>query len=514
MHRQNWFINATFYEIYPQSFLDSNGDGVGDLKGIISKLDYIKDLGFNAIWLNPIFDSPFFDAGYDVRDYYKVAPRYGTNEDLYLLFKEVHKRNMHIILDLVPGHTSIDSHWFKMSSKQERNEYSNRYIWTDSIWKSPKDFPCVRGFYERNGSVVTNFFSIQPAINYGFLKVEEPDYEMSIDDERILPNLKAMQDVIEFYLKKGADGFRVDMAGWLVKRDDEEFSGTIKIWNKILKPIKEKYPDAFFVSEWSSPFCALKTPFDSDFLLQDDFRPLHIYMCRGEDPFFKVSSKKSAKPYFDYLLSVINYAFKHEKYVSIISGNHDTIRISETLKGEELKLFYAMMFSLPGIPFLYYGDEIEMKYFKDLPSVEGGYHRTGSRTPMQWSSEINSGFSKNPKTYIKVNDEFKKNNVDLQRKDQNSLLNFLKEFLKFRKEYKAFDNDAGLVYLNKEDEDVPLRYLRYKDNENIGIFINPRDYEVPLNLYEPYKIIYKYKNKKFTGIGKMEPQSIVIAKFS
>lgn len=110
-----WLDNAIFYEIYPQSFCDSNGDGIGDLPGIIGKLDYIKELGCNAIWLNPCFDSPFYDAGYDIRDFYKVAPRYGTNEDMKQLFQEVHKRDMKIILDLVPGHTSIEHPWFKES---------------------------------------------------------------------------------------------------------------------------------------------------------------------------------------------------------------------------------------------------------------------------------------------------------------------------------------------------------------------------------------------------------------
>ena len=119
-----WLNHAVFYEIYPQSFCDSNGDGIGDIQGIISKLDYIEELGCNAIWMNPCFDSPFVDAGYDVRDYYKVAPRYGTNEDLKQLFKEAHQRNMHVILDLVPGHTSIESDWFKQSCKAEKVVFS------------------------------------------------------------------------------------------------------------------------------------------------------------------------------------------------------------------------------------------------------------------------------------------------------------------------------------------------------------------------------------------------------
>ncbi|MCR5650776.1 MAG: glycosylase, partial [Lachnospiraceae bacterium] len=130
-----WLRDAVFYEIYPQSFYDTNGDGIGDIRGIIEKLDYIKDLGCNALWINPCYDSPFKDAGYDVRDYKKVASRYGTNEDLYELFETAHKKGVHVLLDLVPGHTSEEHEWFKESGKAQRNEYSDRYIWTD-FWIS------------------------------------------------------------------------------------------------------------------------------------------------------------------------------------------------------------------------------------------------------------------------------------------------------------------------------------------------------------------------------------------
>lgn len=119
---REWLDDALFYEIYPQSFKDTNGDGIGDLKGIAEKLDYIKELGCNAIWINPCFDSPFVDAGYDVRDYYQVAPRYGTNEDLKHVFEEAHKRQMHVLLDLVPGHTSTECEWFKQSALPEKTD--------------------------------------------------------------------------------------------------------------------------------------------------------------------------------------------------------------------------------------------------------------------------------------------------------------------------------------------------------------------------------------------------------
>ena len=126
-----WLKDTVFYEIYPQSFMDSNGDGIGDINGIIRKLDYSKRLGCNALWINPCYDSPFKDAGYDVRDYKKVAPRYGTNEDLYHLFAEAHKKGIRVLLDLVPGHTSEEHPWFLESQKAAKNEYTDRFIWTD-----------------------------------------------------------------------------------------------------------------------------------------------------------------------------------------------------------------------------------------------------------------------------------------------------------------------------------------------------------------------------------------------
>ena len=151
-----WLDRAVFYEIYPQSFNDTNDDGIGDIPGIIEKLDYIKELGCNALWLNPCFVSPFGDAGYDVADYCQVAPRYGTNDDLVRLFDECHKRGMHVLLDLVPGHTSIEHPWFKESCRADENECTGRYVWNDNVW-APMDVKGIngvlRGISERNGAV-------------------------------------------------------------------------------------------------------------------------------------------------------------------------------------------------------------------------------------------------------------------------------------------------------------------------------------------------------------------------
>lgn len=167
----SWLETAVFYQIYPQSFYDSNGDGIGDLPGILAKMDYIQSLGVTALWLNPCFVSPFQDAGYDVADYYNVAPRYGTNEDLKRLFEEARQRGIRILLDLVPGHTSIEHPWFKAWARHERNPYTDWYIWTDSVWATrAPPMQAVRAYAERDGSYITNFFYSQPALNYGFAR--------------------------------------------------------------------------------------------------------------------------------------------------------------------------------------------------------------------------------------------------------------------------------------------------------------------------------------------------------
>ena len=161
-----WLEDAIFYEIYPQSFYDSNGDGIGDIPGITAKLDYIRELGCNALWLNPCFLSPFGDAGYDVADYCLVAPRYGTNDDLIELFRAAHAKGMHVLLDLVPGHTSVEHRWFKESCKAEKNPYSGRYIWTNAVWDDVARYEGIagslRGISERDGSVAVNFSRCSP----------------------------------------------------------------------------------------------------------------------------------------------------------------------------------------------------------------------------------------------------------------------------------------------------------------------------------------------------------------
>ena len=251
MRMPQWFSRAIAYEIYPQSFQDTNGDGIGDLRGVMDKLDYVRSLGCDTIWLNPCFDSPMQDAGYDVRDYRKVAPRYGTNEDLEELFRQAHARGMHILLDLVPGHTSDQHPWFRQSQEAERNEYSDRYIWTGNAFDKPREYNWICGTTQRNGCALINFFDMQPALNYGFGQVSQP-WQMDWRDPRCQATMEEIIDVMRFWLRKGCDGFRVDMADSLVK-DDPGKEATSALWRKAQAMLAKEFPQAVLVAECERP---------------------------------------------------------------------------------------------------------------------------------------------------------------------------------------------------------------------------------------------------------------------
>ena len=471
-----WLDNAVFYEIYPQSFNDTNGDGIGDFNGIIEKLDYIKKLGCNAIWINPCFESPFGDAGYDVSDYCKVAPRYGTNEDLRHLFDEVHKRDMHVLLDLVPGHTSVQHKWFKESMKAEKNEYTDRYVWTDSIWESPQNMGSIRGFSDRDGTCAVNFFSHQPALNYGFYKCERP-WQQPMDAEGPKATLEAMKNVMRFWLGMGCDGFRVDMAGSLVK-NDEDGKGTIKLWQNVREFLDREFPEAALVSEWICQARPIQGGFHMDFLLH--FGPSHYNdLFRCEEPFFSDRGKGDVSEF------VSKYKENYEKsekkgLICIPSGNHDMDRLARTIKGDNLKIAFAFLLSMPGAPFIYYGDEIGMRYVEGLTSVEGGYGRTGSRSPMQWDSTTNAGFSSAPKEalYIRQDESADRSTADAEMADENSLWHEINRLIEIRQSHKALLSKGEIEFVYAEKNEYPLAYVRSSGDEKILVIINPADREV------------------------------------
>ena len=480
----DWLKKAVFYEIYPQSFYDSNADGIGDFEGIIRKLDYIKELGANALWINPCFDSPFKDAGYDVRDYRKTASRYGSNEDLCRLFDAAHEKGIRVFLDLVPGHTSEENPWFLESRKAEQNEYSGRYIWTDWWIKGIKGHPYIGGESERNGTYMLNFFKCQPALNYGFLNPEEP-WQKGMDDPDCLKTREAVKDVIRFWLSLGCDGFRVDMADSLVKDDDEEKSGTCRVWRDIFESVRKDYPEAAFVAEWNNSHQAIMgAGFDMDFFLNwrgNGYNSLlRDYETPGGDhSYFKADGKGDITRFLDEYVPRLE-EIKGRGYISLISCNHDTTRPRENLTIPELKVAYATLFTLPGVPFMYYGDEIGMRYLP-VATKEGGYTRTGSRTPMQWNGGTNRGFSEAAKDelYLPVDESADAPNVEDALKDEASLLHVVRDIFMMRGSGSDFDADSDFSVLLGE-KGKPFVYVR----GNAICVVNPSDERMSAALKE------------------------------
>lgn len=495
MNRRNpeWLQKAVFYQIYPQSFYDSNDDGIGDIPGIIEKLDYIESLGVTAVWINPCFVSPFDDAGYDVADYYQVAPRYGTNDDLKKLFIEAKQRGIHILLDLVPGHTSVEHPWFQASQKHERNTYTDFYVWNSSIWEMPQlDLQYVRGYAERDAGYITNFFWFQPALNYGFAQ-SDPQYSWMQPVDATGPQMvrQEIKKIMQFWLEMGASGFRVDMASSLVKRDPDK-AETAHFWSWIRDWLEQDYPEAVLVSEWGNPSEAIPAGFHADFLLGFNSPGwVSLFRKRGigrwRDPYgWSFFDETGHGDIMQFLHEYLPYMEKigDQGFVALITGNHDeTPRIANGRSLKMMKLIYLFLLTMPGTPFIYYGDEIGM-LFRELPSKEGGYLRTGSRTPMQWSDEKNAGFSNvaEEALYLPVNQSENRPTVAEQDDDPQSLLNRVRTLIKTRSDLIALDADAHFTVIYAESGKLPFVYSRAKHGHKVLVAINPSGREVGVEL--------------------------------
>jgi glycosidase len=492
-----WVNHAVFYQIYPQTFYDSNGDGIGDLNGIIQKLDYVKSLGVDAIWINPFFVSPFCDAGYDIADYYKVAPRYGTNEDAKKLFKEAHKKGLKILFDFVASYTSIDHPWFKASAQQKTNKYTNWYIWNDNTWLNPpKEYidAFIKGYSTRNGQYMRNFYYCQPALNYGFaLPDTNYKWQLPVNHPDVLTMREEMKNVVRYWMDMGADGFRADMAGALVKtanvEGNEQFfttheNGTKEFWREIRQMFKKDYPQAFMVSEWSYPKDAVDGLFHADFLhwfegyndlfQKESWRILNGY-SEGHS-YFDIEGKGNINHFLKKFMEQYNVT-KGKGYISLPLGNHDNARLGNKRSDKDLEIIYAFGLTMPGVTFIYYGNEIGMRQLgTDWPQVEGAYRpRNGARTPMQWNPGKNLGFSNAPaeKLYLPVDTAKDAPTVEAQEKDSNSLLNRTRKLIKLKHDEPALAAYAEFVPLYAKENTYPFVYSRAKDKDVVVVILNP-----------------------------------------
>jgi len=502
-----WIENAVFYQIYPQSFKDSNGDGIGDLQGIIEKLPYIKSLDVDAIWLNPFFSSTFMDAGYDVTDFYQVAPRYGTNVDLEELTTKAHALGIKVVFDLVAGHSSIEHPWFKASAQIEKNEYSERYIWTNSKSIQPKDF-VKREDLLRDGTYQKNFFPTQAALNYGYANPNpNNNWEIATNSKGAIATREAMKELMAFWMNKGADGFRVDMASSLVK-NDAAFTETFKLWGNIRQWFSGKYPEGILVSEWSNPTQAIKAGFMIDFMIHFGvkgypslfFENKNVTLPLCENPFFAKEGKGNIMEFLNSYTEQQNGIGKRGM-IALPTANHDfqRLRAGTRQTTEELKVALAFLFTFKSVPFLYYGDEIGMKYNSDsLPNKEGSVippdfvngiyaNRAGTRTPMQWNSERNAGFSSATidKLYLPIDTDINRPTVESQENDTHSLLNFVRQLIQLKKKNPALSKPAKLSVVFAKKNTYPFIYIRQSGKNAVLVCLNPKDKAVSVEFILP-----------------------------
>ncbi|MBQ0035461.1 MAG: alpha-glucosidase [Firmicutes bacterium] len=489
-----WWKQATFYEIYPRSFKDSNNDGIGDIRGIISKLDYLKDLGVDALWICPFYDSPNADNGYDVRDYRKIMKEFGTLQDVEELIAEAHSREIKIIVDLVMNHTSDEHEWYQ-KALQGDPKYSNYYIFKDkpNNWTSCFSGPAWKYVKEKDKYALHLFAEKQIDLNW-----ENPDVRQE------------MYDVANFWLEKGADGFRLDVVSFISKDNYEDgneklgkligFTGIEHYFHgpkldEYLRELNDKTLNkhhAYTVGE--CPGNGLKM---SRLITGDDRNELsQLFSFDHIDNPGKVRFLDDNFDLRKMIPELVRWQTQYSNHCwpTIFFDNHDNPRmISKISKGEKYrevvgKLLALLQFSLKGTPYMYQGCEIgmdnteflDMSEIRDIESLQ--YYeqalkqgktkqeafkiimtgtRDHARTPVAWDDSEYGGFS-SVEPWIKANPSYKHINVKAQEKDEHSILNFTKNINKYRKAHQSLiygtfkqvkTSKDYFVYTRKLDEE-------------------------------------------------------------
>jgi oligo-1,6-glucosidase/alpha-glucosidase len=500
--QETWYKEAAIYQIYPRSFYDTDSNGMGDIKGIIEKLDYIQSVGFQAIWISPFFSSPQEDFGYDISDYYNITAEYGTMEDCEKLIDEAHKRNMKVIFDLVMNHTSDEHEWFKQSASSKQNDKADWYVWKDGKGKNgkrkPNNWKAMIGgsgwhWHEgRQQYYWASFLPFQPDLNYHNTEVKQ-----------------AMLNVANYWLQKGVDGFRLDIFNAIY--EDESMKNNPFSFRMVPS---EANPNGFFQKakyninqEKSFEFATeLRQTIDSfsnpkRYLIGEVFGDNHTLkkFCNynGKEGlntvflFKTLTQKFKAKPYRK-MVAEFERDFSEPYTPVYVYSNHDRKRSISRLNGsvEKAKLLAMFQFTTRGIPFTYYGEEIGMtqskiplkkgldplaQRFKWIPqfmvNMSGeSINRDECRTPMQWNSTDNSGFSAGT-PWLPININYTEINVKELNANNYSLLNFYRKALEFRNQTNTLRSGKLEIDYIRSNKKL-LAYYREKENEEYLILLN------------------------------------------
>ena len=506
MTSRPWYHKTTIYQIYPRSFYDSNNDGMGDIQGIIQKLDYLKELGFETIWCSPFFDSPQRDFGYDISNYTGIAPEYGSMDDVRLLIEQVHLRGMKVIFDMVMNHTSIEHPWFIESRASRANPRSDWYLWRDepNNWQSVIGGSGWHYAKERDQYYWASFLAFQPDLNY-----RNPEVK------------KTMFDIFRYWLNEGVDGFRLDIFNSIYKdanfqnnpfsfhllpKNDrssgffQESKFTVNLpesfhFARELGAVSAEYGEKMLLGEVSGPRRVIRK-----FLGSEKNDGLGLVFDFGMLAFeFNAN-------YFHELIRDIESQYPDPFMPVYVFSNHDTRRSMKRLGGDvqKAKLLGLLQFTVRGVPCLYNGEEIGMTdgripfsqaqdpiphKFGFIPRIvfDGlgmTINRDEVRTPMQWSASRNAGFSSAEKTWLPVNPDYQSVNVENEQQGENSWLNTLRELLKVRRHSPALHSGSlELISMGSLPESV-LMYKRRSIKEEMCVVMNFSKNECLIDLKE------------------------------
>ena len=499
---RKWWKEAVVYQIYPRSFKDSDGDGIGDLKGIISKLDYIKSLGIDVVWLNPIYSSPNDDNGYDVSDYRNIMKDFGTMQDFDLLLKGMHERGIKLVMDVVVNHSSDEHEWFKQSRSSRTGPYRNYYHW----WNAEKGKPPYRySLFDVNHDA-WKYDSITNAYYLHYFSRKQPDLNWENPTLR-----QEIYNMMKYWADKGIDGFRLDAFQFAAK--DTSFPAFQKGFEKnftqyyAMGPhlhdyLKEMNQQVFSKYDIMTVAEGAGNSFkDAHELVDEDRKELGMaYAFEAVD----IAKREGySLLHFKEVFSRWDSAFANNGWLSIYLANHDQARLvsrfgndSPAFRDVSSKMLTTFLMSMRGTPYYYFGDELAMtnagfdkiENYNDMPTLNEYQHqkniggdmqkfmqeikfscRDNGRTPMQWDSSVNAGFTTGT-PWLKTNPDYTYLNAAAQEKDPGSCLNYFRKMVKLRKE------NLALVYgkytlLDKENPNV-YAYTRELDGKKFLVLLN------------------------------------------
>lgn len=523
---KKWWHDKVVYQVYPKSFMDSNNDGTGDVRGVISKLDYLKDLGVGIIWVSPVYESPMDDNGYDISNYKAIAPVFGTMKDMEELIEEAKKRDMKIVMDLVVNHTSDEHPWFVESRKSKDNPYRDYYVWRDA--KDGKEPSNVRSYFsgsawqydEQTGQYYLHLFSKkQPDLNWDNENVREEIYDM-----------------MNFWLDKGVAGFRMDVIELIGKDIDNGILGNTYKTHKYIQEMHERTFgrfDSFTVGETGGATIEraklYSNPDRKELDMVFQFQHIGLDEQQGKS---KWDLKELNLIELKDVLSRWQTDLGDEGWNSLYWNNHDQPRIVSRLgndkeyRAESAKMLATILHCMKGTPYIYQGEELGMTnaYFQDISQykdietlnlykerIEEGYSleeimksiltkgRDNARTPLQWNEEENAGFTKGT-PWIEVNKNYKEINAENALKNEDSVFSYYKKLIELRK------NNELIVYgdyrlINRENPQI-FSYIREFENEKLlvvcnfykdeAVFILPED----ITYTNKELVISNYKNRE------------------